>query len=201
MCKTVQPTAISWRYLSLLRYIYMYVSNSTSLSLYFDIIYTCISLYSKPLSTVIFERSPKAFKDETIVIESPTSAQQVTVAVGPQALLRHRRHRIHRRRFPGCVFFPSHAMENLPKKTKGIWRGIYQSIPPQKKGHYSMMIDWENHRFFFMRRQTPIWDLADRTSFLPTNRRVCWHLGTLYPFVDPRHVPIFIKGVGRLQPI
>lgn len=33
VCKTVQPTAISWRYLSLLRYIYIYVSNITSLSL------------------------------------------------------------------------------------------------------------------------------------------------------------------------
>lgn len=56
VCKTVQPTAISWRYLSLLRYIYIYVSNITSLSLYFDIIYTCIITYSKPLSKVIFEK-------------------------------------------------------------------------------------------------------------------------------------------------
>lgn len=58
--KTVQPTAISWRYLSLLRCIYIYICTYQivllSLSLFWYHIYMYI-IYSKPLSKLMFERS------------------------------------------------------------------------------------------------------------------------------------------------
>lgn len=126
----------------------------------------------------------------------------MTVAVGPQALLRHRRHRIHRRRFPGCVFFSKSCHGKLTqKKIRGHLERNLPIYPHPKKKHYSMTIDWKNHRFFFlMRRKSPIWDLADRKSFLPTNQKGCWHMGTLYLFVDPGF-PHFHQRVCRFQPI
>lgn len=88
----------------------------------------------------------------------------------------------------------------LTKKTRGIWRGIYQSIPPQKRA--LLHDDWlENHRFFFfMRRKSPIRDLADRTSFLPTNQRV---VGTWGPCIfswTPDMSPFSSKGSVSSNP-
>lgn len=93
-------------------------------------------------------------------------------------------------------------MENLPKKRfGGIWRGVYQSIPTPKKNTTPWRLTGKITDFFFlMRRKSPIWDLADRKSFLPTNQKGCWHMGTLYLFVDPGF-PHFHQRVCRFQPI
>lgn len=78
----------------------------------------------------------------------------MTVAVGPQALLRHRRHRIHRRRFPGCVFFSKSCHGKLTqKKIRGHLERNLPIYPHPKKKHYSMTIDWKNHRFFFFNEE------------------------------------------------